>query len=199
MIYLLRHGEIEDSDSRRYIGQTDCALNIRGRAQAEFWKKWLEKERVDSIFCSDLIRSSVTAEIISQGRQVALQVNPDLREINLGEWDGRSMQEIRDEFPAEWEARGAHIDTFRPPGGESFADLYQRVIPVVEHIAETVSGPALIVGHAGVNRVILCHVLGMPIRRLFSIRQDFAALNLLDNSKIKLQVAAVNLRPENVN
>ena len=194
MIYLLRHGEIEEQANRRYIGQTNCALSKRGRAQADFWKKRLKGEGIASIFCSDLSRSTDTAKIIANGRQVAVRIDPDLGEINLGDWDGQLMQDIRTEYPAEWAKRGEHIDTFRPPRGESFADLYQRVIPVFEHIAENSSGSVVIVGLAGVNRMVLCHLLGLPIGNLFSIQQDYGAINLIDNSKHDLQVVAVNIR-----
>lgn len=193
MIYLLRHGEIEDVTNRRYIGQTDCALSKRGQAQADLWKKWFKGKRIASIFCSDLARSFETARIISEGRQMEIRVDPALREINLGEWDGRPMLDIEAESPAEWKKRGASIDTFRPPKGESFSDLYQRVIPVFEHIAETASSPVLIVGHAGVNRVILCRVLNMPIRKLFSIGQNYGALNIIEKGKAGLKVAAMNV------
>jgi len=198
MIYLLRHGEIEAPTIRWFIGQTDRALSERGRAQADYWKKRLEGKRIASIFCSDLIRSSETATIISRGLNVTVSIRPELKEISLGEWDGQAMQAIRSAFPAEWEDRGRCMDTFCPPGGESFADLYQRVIPVFDHIAETASDPVLIIGHAGVNRMILCRVLGVPIRNLFSIRQDYGALNLIDNSGNALQVAAVNICPEKI-
>ena len=195
MIYLLRHGEIEDPTIRRFIGQTDCALSKRGRAQADYWKKWMQGKRISSIFSSDLIRSSETAKIISRGLNVAVSIRPALKEIHLGEWDGQAMQAIRSDFPAEWEERGKLLDTFRPPRGECFADLYQRVIPAFNHIAETASDPVLIVGHAGVNRMILCRVLGMPIRKLFSIRQNYGALNLIDYSKDEYEVIAVNYDP----
>jgi len=196
MIYLLRHGEIEGPTIRRFIGQTDCALSKRGRAQADYWKKWMQGKRISSIFCSDLIRSSETAKIISRGLNLAVSIRPELKEIHLGEWDGQAMHAIRSDFPAEWEERGKLLDTYRPPRGESFADLYQRVIPAFDHIAEIASDPVLIVGHAGVNRMILCGVLGMPIRKLFSIRQNYGALNLIDNSGNTIQVAAVNICPE---
>lgn len=198
MIYLLRHGEIEDSDNRRYVGQADCALSDIGRAQAGQWKKWLERKSIETIFCSDLVRSYETAEIIADGRDVGVQVEPSLREINLGEWDGRSMQAVRAELPLAWEERGRCIDTFRPPKGESFVDLYRRVVPVFEQIVKTAQGPVLIVGHAGVNRMILIRVLGMPLRNLFAIRQDFGALNLIDDGRQALQVAAINITPGNI-
>ena len=195
MIYLLRHGEIEDPTIRRFIGQTDCALSERGRAQADHWIKWMQGKRIASIFCSDLIRSSETAKIISRGLNVAISIRPELKEIHLGEWDGQTLQAIRSDFPTEWEERGKLLGTYRPPRGESFADLYKRVIPVFDQIAETATDPVLIVGHAGVNRMILCGVLGMPIRKLFSIRQNYGALNLIYYSKDEYEVIVVNYDP----
>ena len=193
MIYLLRHGEIADATDRRYIGQTDCALSESGRAQAIFWKKWFHGKTITSIYCSDLVRSSETAEIILADRPLEIRIDPLLREINLGDWDGRPMQDIRTEFPVEWKQRGECIDTFRPPKGESFTDLYRRVVPVFEQIADIASPPVLIVGHAGVNRVILCRVLGMPIRNLFAIGQNYGALNIIEKGKAELKVAAMNV------
>ena len=196
MIYLLRHGEIEDAVGRRYIGQTDSALSDKGRDRAEFWKKWLQDKGIASIVCSDLVRSSATAAIIANGLNKGVRVEPALREINLGDWDGRSMAAVRAESPRAYEQRGAHFDTFRPPGGESFEDLYRRAVPVFAQIAENAEASVVIVGHAGVNRVILCRVLGMPIRHLFRIRQDYGALNLIDKRRKDFQVVAVNLCPE---
>ena len=71
--------------------------------------------------------------------------------------------------------------------------MYRRVVPVFEQIADTASGPVLIVGHAGVNRVILCRVLGMPIRKLFSIRQNYGALNIIEKGKADFKVAIMNV------
>lgn len=194
MIYLLRHGEIEDPGSRRFIGQTDCRLSTSGRAQAEYWKTWLQGKGVVHIYCSDLVRSSETAEIISSGLGVKISVNPDLKEIHLGEWDGEPMQRIRKKFPASWTERGARIDAYRTPAGESFNDLYNRVVPAFASIARKMAAAhVLIVGHAGVNRMILCHVLGMPIRRLFSIRQDYGGLNIIENDSTGFQVASMNI------
>ena len=198
MIYLMRHGEISGSIGRHYIGQTDSPLSKLGRLQAGYWGEKLAGAGIVSVYSSDLIRSSVFAEIIAKDLQTRMQVEPDLREISLGDWDGQFMQEIRSEFPTAYAERGERINTFRPPGGESFEDLYQRVVPVFEDIAGSTSGSVLIAGHAGVNRMILCRVLGMPIRNLFSIRQDYGALNLIDNSGNALQVAGMNIRPGNI-
>jgi len=104
------------------------------------------------------------------------------------------MAAIRHDFPDEWKKRGERIDTFRPPGGESFHHLSDRVAPVIINLATEIIGHILIVGHAGVNRVILCHVLGMPLKNLFRLGQDFGALNLIEVRNGQLRVVAMNRR-----
>jgi len=193
MIYLLRHGEIETPTGRRFIGQIDYPLSEKGRNQAEYWKTALADKGFESVFCSDLARSTETAEIVSGDFGGDVRVVTELREIGLGDWDGCLMQEIRECFPKAWGERGRSIDTFRTPGGESFNDLYQRVVPVFHSISRSARGNVLIVGHAGVNRMILCSVLEMRIDKLFSIQQDYGALNIIENKQTGLQVVSMNL------
>jgi probable phosphoglycerate mutase len=105
------------------------------------------------------------------------------------------MAEIRRRFPEAWAARGEALDTFRPPGGESFQDLAQRVMPAFRQLSESPDGPILVAGHAGVNRVILCRLLGMPLRNLFRLSQDYAGLTRIDASVRPLRVKCVNCLP----
>jgi len=83
---------------------------------------------------------------------------------------------------------------YRPPGGESFADVHARVVPFFEQIVKAnQGGNAFIVGHAGVNRVILCHLLGMPIAYLFRLGQDYGSLSIIDNEKEQMRLIAMNI------
>lgn len=194
-IYLLRHGEIERRAEKRLIGQTDVPLGITGRSQALWWSIALEQGAIRRIYCSDLMRSRHTAEIIAGGPPRSVAVLPGLPEINLGQWDGLTEAEVKSRFPGEWEKRGLNIAGYRPRGGESFTDLYQRVVPVFESIKGDSENIVIVVGHAGVNRMVLCHVLGMPIENLFRIRQDYGALNIIEESDLSWNVRCVNLSP----
>ncbi|MBM3301402.1 MAG: histidine phosphatase family protein, partial [Deltaproteobacteria bacterium] len=148
------------------------------------------------IYCSDLVRARQTADILADGTNRWVNVRPAIREINLGQWDGLTAEEVRAGFPGEWEKRGQDIATYRPLRGESFADLAGRVIPAFEQISGQSENRIAVVGHAGVNRVILCHVLGMPIEYVFRLRQDYGALNIIEGSVGSLQVGLMNLKPE---
>ena len=192
-IYLMRHGDSSQDNVRRYIGQSDLPLNPVGVAQASFWQRELAQIPLVRIFCSDLSRSLETARIIANGRKEPVHPLHKLREINLGAWDGLSFDEVQRLYPAEFERRGADMATYRTPGGECFADLAARVVPLFVEIVRGSSGDLLIVGHSGVNLVIICHILGMPLDNLFRIRQDYGCLNLIDFCKSGMRLRKMNM------
>jgi probable phosphoglycerate mutase len=193
MIYLLRHGEIEQSEERCFVGQVDLPLNEKGLHQACLWQKKLKAGLFEKIYSSDLSRARQTALIIAGHHQGKVQLLPALREINLGEWEGLSVAEVQARYPEEWQRREKDLVTFSPPGGESFRDLALRIGPVFNHIVHELEGDILIVAHAGVNRVILCQVLGMNLANLFRLGQDYGSLNLLERNKDDWRVVAMNI------
>jgi len=169
-------------------------LSDTGRSQALSWRTALEHVAFRRIYCSDLVRAQLTAEILATGSPRSVTILPELREINLGQWDGLTAEQVKTKFPGEWEKRGANFAEYRPAGGESFADLSNRVVPVFADISDTSDDAVVVIGHAGVNRVMLCHVLGMPIANLFRIRQDYGALNIIERSGDLWQVCLMNFR-----
>jgi len=182
-IYLLRHGEIVGSNTKCYIGQTDVPLSSKGLRQAAWWEKELSHIVFEAVYSSDLIRAFDTAKCVTGIPDSHIHVMSQLREINLGDWDGEIMENIKTRFPDRWKERGRLLDSFRTPGGESFQDLHDRIIPVFQKIVSEMTKNILVVGHAGVNRIILCHVLEKPIKELFNIPQEYAALNLIEVQK----------------
>jgi alpha-ribazole phosphatase len=196
IIYLLRHGDSRRDDVKRFIGQTDTPLNEIGRGQAEWWRKELSSFPFSRIYCSDLNRSRETAQIICKNSKGPIQELPELREINLGQWDGLPVQEVRRRYPGEFEKRGVDLVPYRPAGGESFYDVRERVVPVFERISRDLeSGRILITGHAGVNRIILCHLLGMPLANLFRLGQDYGCLNIIACEAGRCRLHAANIPP----
>lgn len=178
-LLLLRHGEIAQTMPKRFVGQLDLPLTDTGRGQAEFWGEALAGVPLGSAWCSSLARCQETARIVLKGRGVAPQPLDSLREISLGAWEGLSVEEVRARFPGEHERRGADLAHVAPSGGESFATLQQRTWLALEGILTQTSGIVLIVAHGGVNRALLCKALGIPLGNLFSLGQDYAALNIL--------------------
>jgi probable phosphoglycerate mutase len=194
-IFLIRHGEIPRSDPRRFIGSTDLPLTPLGREQMARLADFLVSRQISRVFCSPLCRSLESAEILCRRVGGAAQTAPDLREISLGAWEGLSVDEVRERFPGSYEARGLDLQGFRPPGGESFSDLLRRVRPVFEKIAGRRNERVAVVAHAGVNRVLLCRLLGMPLNYLFKLGQDYGCLNTLRYGKNGHRVESINCIP----
>jgi probable phosphoglycerate mutase len=195
VIALVRHGMIAlDDDQRRYIGQIDLPLTEEGRRQAGSLARRFAHAHLAAIACSDLSRSRETAELIGAAAGITPSPRAELREISMGAWENLTFREVAQRFPEAYRARGEDLGNFCVPGGESFAQCSRRVVAAFEDFARTVPGNLLIVGHAGVNRLILCHVLGMDPSRLFRLGQDYACLNLIQRSSSGYQVRLINGR-----
>jgi alpha-ribazole phosphatase/probable phosphoglycerate mutase len=105
----------------------------------------------------------------------------ELRELHIGEWEGRTWSELQAAYPAEWQARLDDIVHYRVPGGESLLEMAGRVRPAIRGIvAAHVGEEVLVVGHGGVNRIILLDAIGAPLERLFHIEQSHGCLNVID-------------------
>jgi broad specificity phosphatase PhoE len=193
-VLLIRHGAVEGDAEGRFLGAADAAMCAAGEAQIrELAARLRPRVTPDAIYCSDLSRSRRTAELLTNGSAIPIRVRPALREIDMGDWQGLSRREVAERRPADYAARGRDIANFRPPGGESFADLAARVLPCWRGVVEDGETQVVaIAGHAGVNRVILCHLLGVPLANLFRIAQRPACLNVVEWRKNEPVVTLVN-------
>jgi broad specificity phosphatase PhoE len=195
-IYLLRHGAIQSpGEGRRYIGWQDQALSDVGRRQACTWADYFNSMALDGIYCSDLIRCLETARIIAARHCLEPQALPELREVCMGAWEGHRFDAIRGRDPQEFQRRGEYIADHCPPGGESFGDLQRRVWPVFKKLAPGPHQAILMVTHAGVIRVLLCRLLGMPLKNLFRIGLTYGSLSIIDSGPQGFRVRAMNLPP----
>jgi probable phosphoglycerate mutase len=194
-LYLVRHGAIIRVAGKAYIGQIEAPLSEEGVDQAWALRKWLEPVRFSRVLSSDLSRSQRTARIVAGPRIRSIESTPALREIGLGQWEGFTFREIEQRFPQEFAARGRDMENWRPPGGESFADCRARVMQVMRKVLDEAGGNILLVGHAGVNRLILCEVLGIPVANLHSIGQDYGCLNIVEFSSTRTRLTLLNYTP----
>lgn len=178
VIHLARHGAIQKPGPKKsYIGGLDLPLSWEGHHQAADLAEKLKPIPLSAVYCSDLRRSAATADYIAKIHGLIPIQIPQFREIGLGQWEGVPFETIQNEFPEAYAQRGREIVHFRPPGGESFMDLALRVIPTLFKIASAAEGDIAIVGHAGVNRVILSQARSADLKELFNIPQAYACLN----------------------
>ena len=107
--------------------------------------------------------------------------DPAFREVSLGQWEGLSRAQIIERYPEDFELRSRDIINYRIQGGESFADLRDRVMPrLMAVLAQHRGKNLLLVAHGGVNRVILCNALGLELAQMTHIDQAYGCLNIID-------------------
>lgn len=180
-IHLIRHGQVEGHHDKRYNGQGEVPLTALGLRQFEHLAERLRGERLSAVYSSDLSRCLRGAELIAAPHGLAPEPDPDLRELSMGEWEGITWNELQEKYPREWRSRLTDLVNYRVPGGENLLDLAGRVRPVIRDIVRRHQGEeVVVVGHGGINRLILLDAVGAPLDRLFSFEQNYGCLNIID-------------------
>jgi phosphoserine phosphatase len=195
-ILLARHGETLWNVQGRYQGQTcDIPLSDVGRAQALAMGGRLAGLPILRAVASPLLRARQTAELALGERAAVLTLDPRLVEISHGEWEGRLASEIQAEQPDLRRAWRETPHQVQLPGGESFQDVTDRAWPAFREACQG-AGPediVILVTHDGVNRALLCRILGLDLSRVWAFRQASTCLNLLEGLDVDhLQVVRLN-------
>lgn len=181
-VVLVRHGQTAWNREPRFRGRADLPLDEIGLKQAEATGRYLaERWPVDAVYASPMRRAMQTAEAIAESHGLTAQPFDGLLDIDFGEWQGHSPEEVGERYPDLLRAWLEAPHTVHIPGGESLDDVRSRVVAglheVIEgHVGETVG----LVGHNVVNRVLLCAVLGLGSEHFWRLRQDTCAVNVFD-------------------
>jgi 2,3-bisphosphoglycerate-dependent phosphoglycerate mutase len=150
LICLARHGETNWNLERRFQGQLDIALNMKGRLQADALGRELADAHFDCIYSSDLQRAVATAAPHAARRGMEIIKKPELREKHDGVWHGLNHQEVAARFPEDYRHYLARRADYAAPGGESLMRFAARVRAALTRIAEAHPGQTvLVVAHAG--------------------------------------------------
>lgn len=169
-LVFVRHGETASNVEGRLQGQRDVPLNARGRDQAASLGRALSfalgpeirrLEAADAFFASPLSRARETMELMRATMRLPAErylLEPALKELSFGDWEGLTWSEIRARDPGGAEARRADKWGFVPPGGESYAMLAKRVQVWLAGRA----GDAFIVARGGVARTLMVLLAGAP-------------------------------------
>lgn len=159
-IFFVRHGETDANLINLVQGQTDVPLNQNGIKQAEIVGRRLHNTHFDCIYSSDLVRTKFTAQCIANGRKI--NYTPKLREWSLGHWEDKTLDQIKELFPEEFNLYNTVSDNFQPQGGESTKDFQQRAADFLSFIAEKHQGEKILcVSHGGFIRNVLKTVLAV--------------------------------------
>lgn len=180
---LLRHGKVNGLPA--LYGHTDIALSEQGYADlAAAIATTHARDPIDIIISSPLIRCAAVAHAFATEHKIPLQLEPQLKEMHFGHWDGVAFDHLGDNWP-ELEAFWHSPSVIAPPAGETLEVFAQRVIQSWEWLAKNNSGQhQLIVCHGGVIRIILAHILQIDWRNASWFKQ----LHIAYSSSTRIEI-----------
>lgn len=181
-LFLARHGTTVWNELGLYQGRKDTELSPVGLSQARALGEALRPIPFDAIYSSPLRRALDTALLVAKGRGMEVSVDEDLSEIDHGEWEGKSREEVRALFPHELEdwLRAPHL--VRMPGGESLEDVKRRVLSFMGRIYGSGFEQVLAVSHDAVIKVMLCTVCDAPLSSFWRFQVANGAFSVIELS-----------------
>ena len=193
-ILLTRHGHVPWLEPKRFRGRADLKLSDQGIAQAEATARRIATRwRPSAVYASPLARTLRTAQIIAEPLRLPVQSMDALIDIDYGEWQGLTVEEAEQRWPAEvalWQRRP---DLVQIPSGETLQELLVRVAQALRTVVgRHPQATVVLVAHDSVNRVMLLHALELALARYWQLGQEPCAINRIAASAEGLLVHAMN-------
>ena len=169
-LILIRHGQTDWNAESRWQGQADVPLNSRGLEQAEHLAADLAEAGIQAVYASDLLRARQTVQPLGRVTGLPVSIDPRLREINVGEWQGLLVDEIAARYGELFRSRQADPSAFTPPGGETIEQVQQRAYSMLDEILkchphETVA----IVAHGFVIALLRLRLEDRPVEDVWQL------------------------------
>jgi alpha-ribazole phosphatase len=178
-LILVRHCEPEEGARGRVYGTLDVGLSAQGRLQAGELVDRLDGAAVDAIWTSPRRRARETAEPLAEARGLRLSEDDDLRELDFGELEGRTFDEIAEADPELYKTWMETPTELRFPGGECYADLKARSLRALERAVAT-NDAVVVVTHGGVVRAALAEWLQIADEAVFRLDQRYGGITVID-------------------
>jgi alpha-ribazole phosphatase len=171
-LVLVRHGYVGERYDGRFVGSSDLPLAERGLAQVATLASPARAFDSAKFLCSPMLRARETADAMLKPIGLTYEVVPDLREIDFGQWECKTFDEISASDPADVDKWAEYASDFAFPGGESISGFNARVRECGERISNEPIETVVAVAHGGVIRGLICHFLGLDLRNylLFDVK-----------------------------
>lgn len=202
-LFLVRHGETDWNKLGRFQGQNGVALNQRGLAQAKDTARAAIAWQPIALYSSPLCRTMQVAQEIS--RLVGVAVIPELRlqELDLGELDGVTGEEMQSGWPQVYDTWRNEPAIVVLPGGESLAQLQERAWQALTDLEQAHRGDDIVVviSHNFTIRAICSKLLGMPLANFHRTYLSLGSVSVIESGQRGWRLLYYNstchLSPEN--
>ena len=188
-IILVRHGETNWNTEEIFRGRADVPLSDIGLEQAEWLGDYLSGEKIDIIYSSPLQRAVQTASAIARRQGLEVITTANLIDIDYGQWQGLSSEEVRDRYPELYQDWLDTPEKVRIPGGESLEDVRCRAMPFLEDaVVRCGEGRMVLVSHRVVNKLLICALLGLNNSSFWNVKMDTGGITrfIFDRGRVVL-------------
>lgn len=179
-IWLVRHGQTALNKERRYQSHSPASLTPYGQQQAQALAQRLRRIPFGQAVASPAPRTLATAQAALGGRSTPIAPDPRWAESDHGQWEGLTYREVQARFPADAAARFADPLHGRPLGGESLAEVRDRVMMAWAELAQAQGGRFLVVTHATPIQLVLCALCQQPPTLHWRWRIDLGSVTAID-------------------
>jgi probable phosphoglycerate mutase len=187
ILHCIRHGESTYNAEGRVQGHLDIHLSALGRRQAEAAAQALAGQPIEVVYTSPLQRALETAQIVARTVDAELRIDPRLKEINVGVFQGRLRSEINQLYPNEIALWNSEDPDYVVPGGESRNQLRKRGLAAIHSIVNDGYEQAALVSHGRLLVTTLKALLGIPAQDPpFSLQNGSITTLAIDDSKVEL-------------
>jgi broad specificity phosphatase PhoE len=191
-VYLARHGVTQANLDATHAGMSDVPLLPEGREQARRLAERVSAlGSIKAVWTSPIRRARETAEIVAQHCGLPLLEERELREMEVGEWEGLTDDQIRERFPDAFRRWQQDPASFRLPGRETLDAVRGRIVAAVEHISAR-GVPALVISHSEPIRLLRVHYSGRDLNRFAEFMPGHAQLLELAREDGRIELRPVD-------
>ena len=188
-LFFIRHGQTDWNLQGKIQGSYDSELNDTGIKQAVELSEVLLKlnYKFSRIYTSPQKRALKTAKILSEYSNIEYIPIDDLKEINMGEWEGLSWKEVEENYPTEYKKWLLNRQYTRTPNGESYDDMLKRVLIAINQIIDENSDNVVVISHSAIIMGLQCYVTNTPFNDMLKLKTKNATITEIDSSLFTLQ------------
>lgn len=181
-VYIIRHAEAEGNLYRRVQGHYDGKVTPLGYRQIDALAERFRDIHIDVLYSSDLSRTQATARAITRYHELAINIEPELREVSMGVWENLPWGDVTHDEPEQMYAFNIDPNKWTVEGSEDFSRLRRRLRSIVTELAARHDGQTIaLVSHGMAIRALLYDIMGIPIERLDEVAHgDNTSVSLLE-------------------
>jgi broad specificity phosphatase PhoE len=193
-LILIRHGHVQGISPERFRGRAELPLTDLGRREAELTAARIAASwRPAAIYTSPMSRAVDTGAAVGKPFGLSPSAMPGLNDIDYGDWQGLTTDEARARWPGELDTWYRHPDWAALPHGEALQPVLARVVAALREVVRNhPDDTVVLVAHDSVNRVLLLHVLELPLSRYWRFKQSPCCINELDFAADGFTILGIN-------